>query len=233
MKRAAIYLLGALVLLTVGGVCWSLSGLENSLAQAQQDVATLNYDGVQERLERAEHFYEYGSHIPGVGNRALNDIRARKASLQYWQRNYAAIVPPGEDPVASLPPDNTGLQFVTANAVYRNAQAQAKDRVTALQAIDAGIKAYLVVLKNSTDNVDAAFNYEYLIRQRGAILASPGNPKGGSAGDETNPHGQPGGAPQQTEMNDFKIQIPTDPKEFEDQKDGQEAGKNVVRQRRG
>jgi len=233
MKRIAIYLLSALVLLTVGSVCWSLSGLENSLAQAQQDVATLNYEGVQERFDRAEQFYEFGSRIPGVGNQALNDIRARKASLQYWQRNFAAIVPPGEDPVASLPPDNTDLQFVTANAVFRSAQAQAKDRQTALQAMDAGIKAYLVVLKNSTDNVDAAFNYEYLIRQRGAILAGPANAKGSNAGDESNPHGQPGGAPQQTEMNDFKIQIPVDPKEFEDQKNGQEAGKNVVRQRRG
>jgi hypothetical protein len=233
MKRISTYLLGAFALLLIGSLCWSLGGLERSLAQAQQDVATLQYDGVKEAYDHAEHYFEYGSHIPGVGNHALNDIRARNASLQYWQRHYAAIVPPVDDPVASLPPDNTELQFIAANAVYRAAQTQVKDRATALQAIDAGIKAYLVVLKNSSGNEDAAFNYEYLVRQRGAILAGPDKPKGGDAGDETNPHGQPGGAPQKTDMNDFKIQIPVNPKEFEDEKNGKEAGKNVERQRKG
>jgi hypothetical protein len=233
MKRITTCLLSAVVMLLIGSVCWSLGRLEQSLAQAQQAVATLEYDGVQAAFEHAEHYFEYGSHIPGVGNQALNDIRARKASLQYWQRHYAAIVPQGDDPVASLPRDNTELQFIAANAVYRAAKTQVKDRQTALQAIDAGIKAYLVVLRNSTGHEDAAFNYEYLVRQRGTILAGPDKPKGGDSGDEANPHGQPGGAPQQTEMNDFKIQIPIDAKEFEDQKNGQEAGKTVARRRKG
>ena len=153
--------------------------------------------------------------------------------MQYWQRRYASIVSPGDDPVAALPQDNTELQLITANAVYRMAQSKVTDRPTALQAIDMGVKAYFAVLKNSPTNPDAAFNYEFLLQQRGALLAGSGKPKGGDAGEETNPHGQPGGAPQQTEMNDFKIQIPAESKEFEDQKEGQEAGKTVPRQRKG
>jgi hypothetical protein len=239
MKGTVSYLLGAAALLLLGVVCWQVADFEREIAAAQRNFATMTYDNVEDTFERAERYFRLGRYVPGIGSGPLNDILARKAELHYWQRRYDSIVPRGDDPLALLPADNVELQFVAANAVYRGARAaglaegKADDRDAALHAIDAGIRAYLVVLKNSARHDDAAFNYEYLLLQRGALLAGAGTPAGATDGEESTPHGQAGGAPQQTEMNDFKIQIPLDPKEFEDQKEGQEAGKNVARERRG
>jgi hypothetical protein len=211
--------------------------LEQSVAQAQQNLTTLDYEGAEEKLTHAEQYLEYASYIPGVSNRALNGVRARKAWLHYWQRQYGAIVPRSDDPMGSLPRDNPELQLVVADALYRSAQAQASerqnDRQSVLQSLDTGIKAYLVVLRNSTDNSDAAYNYEYLLQLRGAVLAGNGKPKGGDTGEETNPHGQPGGVPQHSDMNDFKIQIPLEPRESEDHKSGIDAGKSAAKPRKG
>jgi hypothetical protein len=237
MKGVIACWLAALGLAVAGIGCLMAGRFEQSLARTQRNLATLNYEGAEETFIRAEQYLEYASHIPGVGNRMLNDIRARKALLHYWQRQYDAIIPHSDDPIGSLPRDNTELQFIVANAVYRSAQAEAKqrqnDRQSVLQSIDTGIKAYLAVLRNSTRNEDAAFNYEYLVQLRGAILAANGKPKGGDSSEEANPHGQPGGAPRQTDMNDFKIQIPLEPKESEDHKTGIDAGKSARKERKG
>jgi hypothetical protein len=237
MKGVIACWLAALGLAVAGIGCLMAGRFEQSLARTQRNIATLNYEGAEETFTRAEQYLEYASYIPGVGHRMLNDIRARKALLHYWQGQYGAIIPHSDDPIGSLPRDNTELQFIVANAVYRSAQAEAKqrqnDRQSVLQSIDTGIKAYLTVLRNSTRNEDAAFNYEYLVQLRGAILAANGKLKGGDSGEETNPHGQPGSAPRQTDMNDFKIQIPLEPKESEDHKTGIDAGKNARKERKG
>ena len=116
------------------------------------------------------------------------------------------------DPVASIPSDNVELQLVVANAVYRIGQAQANDRQTALQALDAGIAAYLTVLKNTARQEHAAFNYEYLVRLRGDIAKGRRPPSGA---DVHGPEGRAGAPPgPEGNMNDFKIQIPLEPEEL-------------------
>jgi hypothetical protein len=237
MKGVIACWLAALGVSVLGIVCLLAGRFEQSVAQVQRDLSTLNYAGAEDVLARAERYVEYASYIPGVGNRTLNDIRARRAWLHYWQRQYGAIIPHSDDPIGSLPRDDTELQFIVANAIYRGAQAQAKeqqnDRQSELQSIDTGIKAYLAVLRNSKDNEDAAFNYEYLVQLRGAVLAGNGKPKEGDSGEENNPHGQPGGPQQHTGMSDFKIQIPLDRKEAGDEKSGLDAGKNARKERKG
>jgi hypothetical protein len=90
------------------------------------------------------------------------------------------------------------------------------------------------VLKNSERNEDAAFNYEYLLRLRsGVLLKRTGQGGADEAGDQKTTHGQPGGAPRESDPSDFKIHIPLESREFENQKDGQQAGKAAARKRRG
>lgn len=237
MKGVMACWLAALGLGIIGLACLMAGRFEQSVAQAERNLTTLDYAGAEDIFGRAERYLEYASYIPGVGHQALNDIRAQKAWLRYWQGQYGAIIPHSDDPIGSLPRDNTELQFVVANALYRSAQAQARerqnDRAGALQSIDIGIKAYLAVLRNSPRNEDAAFNYEYLVQLRGAMLTGNGRPKGGDSGEKTNPHGQPGGTPQHSDMNDFKIQIPLEPKESEDHKSGIDAGKTARKERKG
>jgi hypothetical protein len=208
--------------------------IERELAHAEEGMATLDYTDMQQTLERAERFYENVSLVPFVGSAALNEVRARRAAVHYWRRNYAAIVPPRADPIGSVPAENAELQFIVANAVFRQGRAAAKTPAGVLQALDQGIAAQLAVLKNSARNEDAAFNYEYLLRLRAAVAVNPDAGLGSDeAGDEKTTHGQPGGAPKQSDPSDFKIHIPLEAKEFENEAEGQQAGKAAARDRRG
>jgi len=234
MKNTIAYCLIALLLAGLGTAALAWGRVERQLAQAEQQIATLDYSGVHETLGRAEKFYEYAGRVPFVGNSALNEVRARKAAVHYWQRDYNAIVPAQADPIGALPPENLDLQFIVANAVFRHGRAQADSPASMIQAIDAGIGAQLAVLKNSTRNEDAAFNYEYLLKLRAAVVLKPGNGKASDEeGDEKTTHGQPGGAPRKSDASDFKILIPLEAKEFENQQEGQQAGKAAVRERKG
>lgn len=234
MKSGVGYWLGAIVLALLGTVALLWGRVEHETAQAEQRIATLEFAGVDESLIRAERFYEYAARVPFFGTHRLNEIRARKAAVHYWQRDYGAIVPAQADPIGALPPDNVELQFIVANAVFRNGRKQASTPAATVQAIDSGIAAQLAVLKNSERNEDAAFNYEYLLRLRAAVMLKPnGGRSSDEEGDQKTTHGQPGGAPRKSDPSDFKILIPLESKEFENQKEGQQAGKTVERQRKG
>jgi hypothetical protein len=232
MRAIAGYLLGAVLLALIGGVCLAAGLLDRDMARAQQHLVALNYDDPDATFERAERYYEYSSRLPWVGNDALNDVRARRAALQYWQRRYAAMVPEQTDPVAGLPQDNVALQLVVANAVYRTAQVQAKDKQTTIEALDNGILAYLTVLKNATRQEDAAHNYEYLVRLREDILKGRRKPGPLGAAEPNSQHGRAGAPPEQnTDSSEFKIYVPLEADERD--MSGGKAGKAAPIQRKG
>jgi hypothetical protein len=234
MRKAFRHLFIAVVLAGLGFACLWWSGLEAQLAQVAERHAALDYAGTDGVLARAERFYGYASHVPLVGKVALNEVRAEKAAAYYWRRDYGALIPAQGDPIGALPPENVELQAIVANAVYRRADSQALDIPQKLQAIDSGIAAQLAVLRNSTLNQDVAYNYEYLLKLRAALTALKSMPRDGDAnGEEKTTHGQPGGEPQETKPNQYKIHTPLESKEFEDQKAGEQAGKTVERQRKG
>ena len=89
MKGISGLLVAAVALALLGVVLAKVGFLERDMAQAQANVTTMNYDGVEETFDQAERYYEYGSHLPWVGNGPLNDVRARRASMHYWQKSYA------------------------------------------------------------------------------------------------------------------------------------------------
>jgi len=228
MRGIVGFLFGAFVLAIVGAISWTMASLDRDLLRAEQDINTLNYAGAEATYDRAERYFQYASHVPGIGNGPLNDIRARKAALRYWQRDYTSIVPKQSDPVTAIPSDNVELQFVVANAVYRAGVARAKDRPAALQALDAGINAEVVVLKNAKRHEDAAYNLEYLVRLRDDVEKGKrklGNPVGISA------HGSMGfPAPELKDSPDFKLLVPLD---TEERNKMGNAGKAVPKPRKG
>lgn len=227
MKTAIRYLAAAVVAALLGGVSLAGSWLQRAIARAQQEVAAQNYDQADAAFETAERYFEYGSRIPGVGRALLNDVRARRAALHYWRRDYGMLAPPQEDPMGAIPADHVDLQFIVANAVYRSRQRQARDRESTLQALNAGINAYLVVLKNSARREDAAFNYEYLLRTRDEL--ERGRRKG-LADEENNPFGRAAGPERPSgNMKDFKTLVPLSPTEL----DKAAAGKGAPIKRKG
>jgi hypothetical protein len=216
MKGITGYLLSAVALALLGGGLLAAGTLDRDLATAQEHVVAQKYDDVEATYETAERYYQYGSHLPWVGDGPVNDITAKHATLHYWQKDYAAVIPQQTDPVGSVAQNNTDLQLVIANAVYRTAQSKMKDKESTLQALDQGISAYVTVLKNAPRNEDAAFNFEYLVRLRDEIDKGKRKPplelllKG--------PDGAAGAPPTvDSSMSDFKIYIPLESQERQDQ----------------
>jgi hypothetical protein len=229
MKGIASYLVAAFVLALIGCVWLAAGLLDRGMARAQQDFSTRKYDAPEATFEAAEHYLQYGERLPWIGNGPLGEVRARKATVRYWQRRYAEIVAQQTAPADTIAGDNVALQLVVANAVYRNAQARAKDRQTTLQALDTGINAYVTVLKNSTRQEDAAYNYEYLVRLRDEV--DKGRRKPGLPEEQAGPLGYPGSFPaQEGNLRDFKTFIPL---ESDERKDAGAAGKATPMKRKG
>src|SRR5262245_37874076 len=125
MKAVLGYLVGAVVLAVVAIVLFRAGVLDREMAAAQEQAVDGNYEPLETALQSAEPYYEYASRLPWVGSRPLNDLRTRKAALQYWQHRYAELVPRGDDPLGAVPPDNVDLQFLVASGMVRQESARA------------------------------------------------------------------------------------------------------------
>jgi hypothetical protein len=230
MKGITGYVLSAIALTLLGGALLVAAGLDRDVATAQEHVVAQKYDDVEQAYEKAEKYYDYASHVPGVGTGPANEVRAKHATLHYWQKDYAAVIPQPTDPVGSVPQDNPDLQLVVANAVYRIAQSKMTDKETTMAGLDQGILSYVTVLKNSPRNEDAAFNFELLVRLRDEL--DKGKRKPGPAELVLKgPDGAAGAPPNiDSSMSDFKIYIPLESQERQDQG---VAGKAAAGKRKG
>lgn len=223
-------LVAAAILLGVLGAGFVIAGrLDNDIADAQLRAVTGEYQPLADVLERAEPYYEYASRVPGVGDEAVNEIRASKAALQYWQRRYPDLIANPAEPFAAVPAENVELQFLVAGAVYRQAMARAKDRTTTLEALDAGIEAYRTVVRNAERHENAAYNYEYLVRLKTEL--TKGQRKVVANPEPEGPLGRSGAPEIKTEMGAFKVYIPLESGE-RTKSDG-EAGKSAPIKRKG
>jgi hypothetical protein len=206
MKGIVGYLFVAAAL-AVAGAGFLAAGLINrDMAHAQQSVMALKYDEADKIFANTEHYFEYASHLPWVGEAPLNDVRTRRAELRYWQGQYAAIVSPQPESGTGIGTDNTGLQLVAANAGYRAGRLQAKDKQAAVQAVEAGMQAYLGILKNTPQQEDAAYNYEYLARLRDELLEGRANFRAPKA--QFDPNGLSGAMLSRGDGAQFKTRIP-------------------------
>ena len=219
----------AAILMALAGAIFLAAGIvDRAIVRTQEEAFTVTSTESAEAFDTAEKYLRYASWIPSV-RRRLDDVRARRASMHYWRREYDRIVPQDADPLAGIPPENVELQFIAANAAYRRSQSTAKERKSALTALDAAINAYVAVLRNGGHEA-AAYNYEYLARLREDI------DKGRRTADltekaEDGPAGEQGGVPpQDSDKRDLKILIPLDPTEMDK---AIEPGKGAPLERKG
>jgi hypothetical protein len=222
------HIAAAIVLALAGAVCLAAGIVDRAIVRTQEQTFATADTASAEAFDTAESYLEYGSWIPPV-RRRLNDVQARRAAMHYWRGEYDRVVPQDADPLAGIPADNVDLQLIAANAAYRKSQSAAKERTSALRALDAAINAYVAVLRNG-GNEAAAYNYEYLARLREDI------DKGRRTADltekaEDGPAGEQGGVPpQDSNKRDLKILIPLDPSEMDK---AIEPGKGAPIQRKG
>ena len=228
MKGIIGFVVGAVALVLVGVALIGVSRYEERLAEAQEMLATRELARSREALDAAERYAGYVRFVPGVGARALQNIRARQAALLYWERKYDALVATKTDAIAGDDAENGELQLVVANAGFRAAQARLTDRATAMVALEEAMNGYLAVLRNSAWSEDAAHNFEYVARLR-QETARGQRPQQRQESEDT-AQGQQGAPAADTQMEQFEIYIPLESQERPLPGD---AGKSTPNQRKG
>ncbi len=228
MKGTITWGIAAALLAVAGVVSLRIATVERLVADAQQDLATLNYERAAQSLDEAEASIGLARWVPFFGPAVLDEVRARRGALQYWQRKYDELLPEGADPVAAIEEGTLELKLTKANAVYRQGQGRYKDRDTTRQVLEETASAYFAVLKNSEWSEDAAYNYEYVIRLRDEQAKGKQPPEGGDAskGDM----GQGGQPSEATNQKGFQIYIPL---ESQEKPLGGDAGKAPAKDRKG
>src|SRR5687767_11725230 len=100
----------ALVLVTIapgvfGAAALGVARLEGAMADAQQRLATLQYDAAKESLAEASQYADHARWVPFLGRDERQEIRARNAALEYWKKDYDTLVPAQAEPVAAVGED--------------------------------------------------------------------------------------------------------------------------------
>jgi hypothetical protein len=236
MKSITGLLAGAIALALAGTLVLTASRADAQMADAQELMATLRFDEAAERLDAAEDSLRYARWVPWIGADAVREVAANKAALRYWQGNYDELVPEG-DPVAAVDENNVPLQFVVANAVFRDKLVKAStakpttptvDKGVLVQALDEAAAGYLTVLKGERFHQDAAFNYEFTIRLRDQVAKGQRPPTQPGENADLGESGAPSPA---TSTQGFEIYIPLESNEKTPA--GGDAGKVSVKDRKG
>jgi hypothetical protein len=230
MRTTITVAIVAIVLALFGFAFQGVARLEGHMADAGQQLSTLQYEAAQESLNAADEYSNRSRFVPFIGGDARQEIRARQAAVQYWQRQYDAVLPAGAEPVAAVDDQNVELQLVVANSEFRVKQTEFKDKTSTVKALEESAAGYLTVLKDNTWHPDAAFNYEYIIRLRDQA-AKGSQPPPPQKNEEESDNGESGAPTPATSQEGFQIYIPLE--QGEKNPTGGEAGKASAKERKG
>lgn len=231
MRSIIGFTAAAVVLGLIGFALLGVARLEGHMADASEQLSTLQYDAAQQSLADAERYAGQARFVPFLGSDTRQEIRARQAAVQYWQRNYTAVVPAGAEPVAAVDESNVELQLVVANAAFRVKQREYGNKQANIKALEEAASGYLTVLKNSTWHPDAAFNYEYMIRLRDEAAKGQQPAPPPKENEEESDLGESGAPTPATSQQGFEIYIPLE--KGEKNPTGGEAGKAAPKERKG
>ncbi len=228
MKTLAAQLVLAALLLGGGEVFRRAAHVEERLARADEDFATLALDAADAEYKGVEEDLSIAARVPIVGGLLLADVRQAQAMLAYWRGNYEGVPKESDLAAADVRPD---LLFLSANATFRAASARRAGQ-TGVQDLDNVLRMYTILLKKNPDFVDGSFNYEYVARLRNSLA------KGSVPAEWGLPPsllGEEGAPPPNTPPQDFNVIVPLSPEERAPDDTGEPAGagSSAPRNRKG
>ena len=249
MKMILGQTLLVLAIVGAGALFWRAGQVAGRMADAQEELALLQAGDPAEEYGGIEESVGYARLVPWVSDGVLSEVRRQRTASEYWQSRYTTMSVQ-RDTHGAVTEDDPALLLLAANATYRANQRDSADRQALLRGLDVAARSYSDVLKKSPGLVDAAYNYEFVVKQRNALAktrpARPGDltPAGmpykpaaegtllmaGDLPEGPTVHGQPGAPPPSADMSQFKLHIPVRP---EERKAGEEAGKGGPKQRKG
>lgn len=202
MKSAFQYLVAALILGGVAAAVAAAGRVDRRVARAQQQIATFALDDADAAYVELERSLDVAGTVPWLFGDTRSDVAARRAALRYWRGDYTGLLADYADASADVT-GNLPLQFVLANAAARAALDPEADREQVLRALDGAIDVYLGVLQESPGHLDAAYNYEYLLRLRADLAAGAELPA-----PRRSQHGREGEAPEDGQLEEIEIYVP-------------------------
>jgi hypothetical protein len=206
----------ALLLLAAGAILWRSSEMERRLAAAERDLVMLRYSDAATGAQQPGG--RIASLMPGAG-RTTADAKSVATTAAYWQGDYEAVA------------DNTDAKLLAANAAYRNMRKAGGSWQAVVGRMDTLVKQYAEILRDDPNNMEAAFNYEYVVRLRQVIAArkQPVAPVDATDAGLTI-HGFAGAPPEEADMKKFKMIVPMRPDE---RLEAEKAGKGTTKVKKG
>ncbi len=206
IKTALKYLVVAMLLGVVTFVLLLAGRLERQLAQADRNMATLNLSRAAQGYDQVADALAVTGRIPWLLRGTRDEVAASRAAVRYWRGDYAPLT---ADYTSAESPSITGnldLQFVVANADYRSVLQPDTSRELALGMLDHAVNVYARLLESNEDHLEAAFNYELMVRLRNQVAG------GGDIPEFSLPRapGSEGENMEADEIEDIQIYVPAD-----------------------
>lgn len=229
MRKLAVYLVLILSVLVMSGSL-ALYGLyEFQTAKAIELFAAFDFRSADDIYQNLEKNLDYGRRIPILLDKGRNELKISRARVKYWEKNYFELIDNGYND-QDQGSEDPNLRFIKANASYRNLEAK-KDKKNLIEGIEQALNGYIYTIRNDPEHLNAAFNYEYLLRVRSDTIKNKKNEKLPSSNQGI--HGQKGKPVEGESEEKIKIHIPLDTEEAEKPKDGQDAGKGDFKRKGG
>ena len=229
VKTALRYLVVAILLGTVAVALLLAGRLERRVALADRQLATLNLSGAARAYDEIADSLSVTRRVPWLLRGTRAEVAVRQAAVRYWRGDYAPLVSDYTSADSPSMADNLDLQFVVANADYRSVQRPGSSQEIALGTLDHAIEVYQRLLEGNAGHLEAAFNYELMVRLRNTIAAGDAVP----AFRRPTVQGNQGDNPEEAEMEDVQIYIPRESVLDPDDTDDPTIGEGAPIRKRG
>jgi len=202
------------------------------IGKAVESFLVFDVGDAEDRLGIAQSYVDYGRRLPLIGE-FFKGPELKRAEIDYWQKEYQSLVnqkitdPESVEPIFNL---------IKGNSFYRMVESE-RDRATVIEGLESAIASFVQVINKDEHNIDAAFNYEYLVRVRDDVAKRkrklPLKPEIPSDNGQQSLHGQEGRQGKDSGASTIKIHVPSDGDQRKNENEGQDAGKGAVKRGKG
>jgi hypothetical protein len=214
MKSVAALLVTAIVIAVVGGLLWFAGSAEQEVAAAEYTLVTLRYERAADELAAAS---DRGLLEP-VLRRLSPGADVEHALARYWSGDYDALAAERE----------LTMQVLAANAEYRALRTAGGPWQAVVSRLDTIAKRYADILRTNPEGEDAAYNYEFIVKLRAAVMkVRQPVPGGDPAAATLTVHGEPGAPPQDSDAKKFRMIVPMLPDERQEAEEAGRAGRKM------
>ncbi len=228
MRRLVVYSFLILLVLAISGSLVAYGFYEFKTAQATELFAAFDFKSADSIYQNLEKNLDYGQRVPTILDKWRNELKISRARVKYWEKNYSELISnEGQDQDG----ENPNLRFIRANASYRNIESE-KNKKNLAEGMENAIHGYVYTIRNDSENLNAAFNYEYLLRVRSDTTKNK-KPSGEPSSLIQGIHGQKGRQVRGEDEGKIRIHIPLTNEEGEEQKGEKDAGKGDFKSKGG